>query len=181
MPNRIKLPLIFILSTVCLFVISCNDRTKTPKSGVEITLDIMLAKDETLQLFYKINTDDGYTESLSIEKPVIGSRDFQKVHFALPVGIKPKNIRIDFGDQPGLDSLRLREITISYKRLKLKGDINKIQSWFDFNQNIHYNSTNDYFYLEQALDGLYDPQITGNSTLNKRIVKLFIPDPNDTL
>lgn len=158
---------------------SCNDKTKKEKHSLEATLDVVIYKDEVLQLFYILQTDDGYTEPLSVKTAVKGSPDFQKVNFTLPKGIKPKNIRIDFGEKPGLDSFKMKEITLQYKDLKLMGERSKFQEWFDFNSNITFDSIKNMYYLKPTSDGFYDPQINGNETLNKRIIKLFPPDIDD--
>lgn len=180
MLKRIKRFLYFIQFAVFLFVMGCNDRSSIPPQSLKADVEIMFPKDDTLQLFYKMNADDRYTESLSIKKFIRADSDYQKVHFELPPGIKPKNLRFDFGELPGQDSFRLKEITLSYKKLKLIGNTDKILEWFDLNPNLSYDSANDYFHLTPDGAGAYDPQINGNSTFNKRLVKLFIPDVNDT-
>lgn len=162
-----------------MVILSCNDRSDSKRHSLEATLDIIIYKDEVLQIFYKLKTDDAYLESLSVKQPVTASKDFQKVHFKLPQGIKPKNIRIDFGEKPGLDSFKIRTISFKYKELQLIGDSKKYQKWFELNPNISYDTINDMYRLHPAHNGFYDPQINGNEILNKRLVKLFPPDIND--
>lgn len=170
---------IILIAIISLILFACNDRSTTTNASLEATLEMIVNKDEVLQIFYLLQTDDAYTEEFSVKVPVKASPDFQIVNFILPEGIKPKNIRIDFGENPGLDSFKLKEISFTYKDLKLIGDREKYRDWFEFNANIEYDSLNKIYRLNPTNTGYYDPQINGTETLNKRLIKLFPPDIND--
>lgn len=180
MPNRISS--VFLYGSVVLFlsviIFSCNDRRGYEKYSLGTTVELLIYEDMVLQLFYKLNADDSYSESLSIKKPVSANKDFQKVYFELPSGIIPKNIRIDFGEKPGMDSFRIKEISFKHRDLMLIGDVAKVRTWFDLNTNISYDSIKDIFIVKPNPEGFYDPQFNGNETLSKRLVKLFPPDVN---
>lgn len=167
-----------VLLFISVIIFSCNDRRGYEKYSLEATVEVLIYEDIELQLFYKLNADDSYSESLSIKKPVIANKNFQKVNFVIPSGVIPKNIRIDFGDKPGIDSFRINEISFKHKDLMLIGDVVKIRTWFDLNTNISYDSLKDIFIVKPNAEGFYDPQFNGNETLNKRLVKLFPPDVN---
>src|SRR5690554_7289408 len=80
-----------------LLISSCNQSDRLIRESLIVTLDLEVYKNDTIQLFYILRTDDDYRESLSIKKNIEGKPDLQKVSFQLPETIKPKNIRIDLG------------------------------------------------------------------------------------
>ena len=81
---------IILIAIISLILFACNDRSTTTNASLEATLEMIVNKDEVLQIFYLLQTDDAYTEEFSVKVPVKASPDFQIVNFILPEGIKPK-------------------------------------------------------------------------------------------
>jgi len=162
------LTLIFVFS-------SCNQPDKTIKESLYVSIDLHIYKNDTIQLFYIDETDNSYTESLSIKQFVEGKNELQTLRYKLPIGVKPKNIRIDLGERSNYhDSIQINNISFSYRDLVLDGNNGKYKEWFDFNQNIYWG-TDTLVYKLKVESNFYDPQLNGNKVLNSKLIKLFPP------
>lgn len=157
-------------------LLSCNQSDKIIRESLIVTVDLYIYKNDTIQLFYIEKTDDAYTEELSIKQFAEGKNQLQTLRYEIPSGIKPKNIRIDLGERLNYhDSIKIQNITFKYKDLILDGSNGKYKQWFDPNKNIYFGQ-DSLVYKMNIQDDFYDPQLNGNKTLNKKIVKLFPPD-----
>lgn len=159
-----------------LLMSSCNQSDRLISESLIVTLDLEAHKNDTIQLFYILKTDDGYTESLSIKKQIEGKLGLQKLSFQLPETIKPKNIRIDLGSRSGYqDSIRITSINFRYRDQVLDGNNGLYKKWFIPNSNISV-SRDSLVYILQAKDEVHDPYLEGNELLNAKLIKLFPPD-----
>lgn len=164
---------VFLFVFVLFFLNSCR-RQKENKNEFVATIYLKCHNNNSFQLFYKLITDDRYTEEFSIRKNLNGSANIQKLVFVLPKGIKPKNIRFDLGENEN-DSITITNISFQYKNKIINGALDKYKSWFDFNSNVVANKTGTTYYLIRK-DNIFDPQLNGNRILNAKLVKLFLPD-----
>lgn len=168
-----KLPFAII---VILLVSSCDQSDRIIRESLIVTLDLEVYKTDTIQLFYILKTDDGYTESLSIKKNIEGKPGLQKVSFQLPETIKPKNIRIDLGNYVDYrDSIRITSVSFRYRDQVLEGSNGLYKKWFTPNSNISFGQ-DSLVHILQVKNEVYDPYLKGNEVLNSRLVKLFPPD-----
>lgn len=144
-----------------------------------ITLRMGVYKNDTIQVFYIKKTDDSYSEELSIKQFVEGKDELQTLNYVLPVGVKPKNIRIDFGERANYhDSIRIENVILKYRDLALDGSRGAYKEWFTPNENIYFDS-DTLVYRFQIHNDIFDPQLNGNQLLNTKIIKLFPPDVNE--
>ncbi|MFV0162258.1 hypothetical protein OBK04_01150 [Empedobacter falsenii] len=164
---------------IIFIIIGCRENSVIEESLI-VKLKISVYKDDTLQLFYTLKTDDNYSEKLSIKKFVKGSNYIQNVEFVLPQRIKPKNLRLDFSDNPNYhDSIRLFNISLSYRNNHIITKDGEYRKWFITNENIFFESGDSLLYRFKSSPNSFDPQIVGNELLNKKMVKLFTPDINE--
>lgn len=164
------------LSILFLFtIVSCKNNNNSNKHSVKVLVDLMLLHDDNLQIFYKIKADDDYNELLSIKKTIHGKNEIQTITFELPAGIKPKNFRIDLGENPKmLDSILIKNISFQYKNNLLNGANGEYKKWFDLNSQT-IESVNNWYYLKPHEQN-FDPFLSGNRNLNAVFIKLFPPD-----
>ena len=161
-----------------LIFVSCQKNNKQPASRVTVCLDVELLHNDAIQLYYKMKADDDYNETLSIKKQVKGKKGVQTLLFELPEGVKPKNFRIDLGEEiKELDSVRIENITFQYKERILSGKGGAFTRWFDLNNQIEAGEEGWYYLKPQAQNT--DPFMNGNRLLNAAFVKLFPPDRNE--
>jgi hypothetical protein len=161
--------------TLIFSAFSCNHSSKTITESLQVSIDLQIYKKDTIQLFYITETDNSYTEALSIKQSVEGKDELQTLRYKLPIGVKPKNIRIDLGERSNYhDSIKIENISFRYRDLVLDGNNGKYKNWFDFNQNIYWE-TDTLTYKLKVVDNFYDPILNGNKVLNSKLVKLFTP------
>lgn len=174
----------YFLKSVCLLVlmlgiVSCKKEEKVIAESMTITLRLGVYKNDTIQVFYIKKTDDSYSEELSIKQFVEGKNELQTLNYELPVGVKPKNIRIDLGETANYhDSIRIEDVILKYRDLALDGSRGAYKAWFIPNENIYFDSDTLVHRL-QIHNDIYDPQLNGNQLLNTKIIKLFPPDVNE--
>lgn len=102
------------------------EKTEAPKnvnSNVKITLDMIVPKDDTFQIFYNENGEMDYNGDLSLRVPVKGQEAPQKIEFPLKEEALPTTIRIDFGENPGQGKMTISKVTVKYfdKALEVSG------------------------------------------------------------
>lgn len=171
----------FFLKSYGLFflisgIISCNQSDKIIRESLVVNIELYVYKNDTIQIFYSEKTDDAYTEELSIKKYVEGKNKMQTLRYELPIGVKPKNLRIDLGEQPNYhDSIRIESVSFKYRDLILDGKNGAYKKWFIPNENIYFDK-DTLIYKFRVQGDIYDPQLNGNKTLNSKLVKLFRPD-----
>lgn len=162
---------VVIISGSCL-----REQSGSAASSFEVLIDMVAYKKHSIQLFYVTKSDDSYSEELSLRKNISGNGTPQRLIFSLPVGVKVKNIRIDLGEKDNEnDSIVIKNILFCYKNLQLNGRGGRYKSWFELNENVVQNRDNNVYYLKKS-HGNFDPQLNGNRTLNRQLVKLFPPN-----
>lgn len=157
--------------------LSCNANKAKKEEHFKVSIDLIAYHKSTIQVFYKINADGRYFEALSQKKNIMPGASLQQIVFELPYGVKPKNLRIDLGEQEN-DSIRVENIRLRYKNLELNGNHGVYKSWFAFNPNV-IESRDGLTYHLKRMNHFFDPQLNGNRKLNAKLVKLFPPDINE--
>lgn len=159
-------------------IVSCHKK-EFQKNRFKVAVELISYQDNTIQIFYKSKADDRYYEEYSLAKKIKGSKSLQKLVFELPIGIKPKNIRLDLGENENEnDSIHLVNVSFQYKNLILDGNNGVYKSWFVFNTNVIEGKDSLTYYLKSN-NSVFDPQLNGNRKLNAKLVKLFPPDINE--
>ena len=158
-------------------IVSCYKK-EFRKNRLKVSVELISYRDNTIQIFYKTKADDRYFEKYSLVKKIKGSKSLQNLIFELPIGIKPKNIRLDLGENENEnDSIRLVNVSFHYKNLVVNGNNGIYKSWFIFNPNVIEGKDSLTYHLKRN-NSVFDPQLNGNKKLNTKLVKLFPPDIN---
>lgn len=179
--NQKKNFFLFLLLIFCgQIIVSCRQKNlENEKNYFKASIDLISYKDNTIQLFYKKKADDRYFEEFSLKKRIKGSTFLQHLIFELPYGIRPKNIRIDLGENENEnDSIKIENIRFQYKNCIINGDNGVYKSWFFFNGNLIKGKDSLTFHLKK-INTVFDPQLNGNQILNSKLAKLFPPDINE--
>lgn len=112
--------LIILISTL---FIGCKDdksvdslEVVTPEvvNAFIVTLDVTIKKNDDLSLYYTTDGSIDFSKIAPIWKGVKGSNDSQKVVFTLPEGVKPTQLRIDFGMNKEQEDIILKSVTMDY-------------------------------------------------------------------
>jgi len=125
----LKLRIISIV-VVTLMVFSCkkeinventNDASKTTELVKDdlfrVSFNLNVSKDDNMHLYYTLDGSINFTEENSVWMPVKGSEKDQDVIFALPEGIIPSLLRIDFGygKNESQSPVKLNSFKLSYQ------------------------------------------------------------------
>jgi hypothetical protein len=173
-----KTSLLIMLLFCGQIIISCHKRN-CQKNRLKVSVELISYRDNTIQVFYKTKADDRYFEKYSLVKKIKGSKSSQNLIFELPIGIKPKNIRLDLGENENEnDSIHLVNVSFQYKNRVVDGNNGVYKSWFIFNPNVIEGKDSLTYHLKRK-NSVFDPQLNGNKKLNAKLVKLFPPDINE--
>lgn len=175
-----KLNKILFAFVIAIISISCkNDEKKEDEKKIydqyKITLNAIVKKDDTFQVYYKESSDDKepFVEESSVRVDLKGSEKAQDIIFALPENAYPTYLRLDFGSNKVQPEISVNNFKVSYR-----------DKLFTINGNQFF----DYFIAEKAFvkfdkatakaipfvteDGNYDPMFFSEATLNAEMVKL---------
>lgn len=89
----------------------------------QVEMDAVVLKDDVFQLFYKEYNDEGFSEERMIVAAVTGNTSEQPIRFDIPGGVLPNGLRLDLGDNPKQDPIKLNRLKIGFdqKEYNLKG------------------------------------------------------------
>ncbi|MCG2610365.1 hypothetical protein LZZ90_02445 [Flavobacterium sp. SM15] len=156
--------------------VSCQRKQVKNDASFKTTISLKCSKNNSIQIFYKTVTDDRYYEEFSLRENISASQSLQDLVFEFPQGVKPRNLRIDLGENENEnDSVKVQGITFQYKDRLLDGSRGNYKSWFEFNPNVVAGKDSLTYHLIRK-NNTFDPQLNGNRKLNAKLVKLFPPD-----
>lgn len=173
----------FVLLGVLLSVvsISCKDDKKNevqqdkkmvdPKELFNVELNLIVSKDDSLQLFYKDDSNNDWQDEKSVWAPVKGDVNAQKVQFFLPKDIIPNDLRIDFGNNKNQKSIEVKNFTMKYFNKTFTVKDTMFYQFFQPNEQINWDrkkATANFNYKQ----GIYDPLFFPRETLKGEILKI---------
>lgn len=120
---------------VALLSFSCkNDKAATVVDKPEVasvrddiftvTFDLIVEKDDNMQLYYTVDGSINFDEKDSMWFPVTGKKDAQEVQFKLPEGVIPTSIRVDFGH--GKNELQ-SNVELKSFRMKFNDNVEEVK------------------------------------------------------
>jgi hypothetical protein len=175
-----KQNLIVISSLFALLFVSCKngdekDEKDVIKNRYEITLNAIVKKDDTFQVYFKDSNDDKapFEEKNSVRVDLKGNDLSQDIVFNLPDDRFPTYLRLDFGSNKEQLEIKVNSFKISY--LDKKFVINGTQ-FFDYfipeKAYLNFDKTANKVLPFVTKDGFYDPMFFSESTLNGEMIKL---------
>jgi len=113
---------LFLTLVLAVTIIGCKDESKNQDKTAQetevlpdafrVTLDVVTKKNDDFCVLYtqdgSINFKDGVWQAVK------GSNNSQKVVFTLPEGVKPTQLRIDFGMNKEQEDIILNSVTMDY-------------------------------------------------------------------
>lgn len=173
--NKILLGLLLTITFIACKNEEKQEIKEVKKDIYKLTLNAVVKKDDTFQVFYKDSNDTKapFEETKSVSVNLKGSETAQNIVFDLPEDVYPTELRFDFGFNKEQDEIVVNEFKIEFldKNFIVKGG-----AFFD------------YFIAEKAFvsfdkatstakpiltkDGAYDPMFFSEVTLNGEMIKL---------
>jgi len=148
-----------------LVFISCEKKAFNTTYDIRVSIEVLIQRDDVLQLFYNDSFFNDYNESYSQSKKIAGSPSFQKITFNL--ANHPKRIRIDLGNDSLQSSIRIKNITFFSKNKSITFESDKIARVFEFNEGIDFNPLTQEAKLK-SVNGYYDPFL-----ISKNLIRII--------
>ena len=104
-----KVAKLIILSCI---LFSCNQNQN--KNVLSLSLDTVIKHNDSINVFYTTDNTINFIDKHSFWSKVKGNSKNQTIQIAFPDSIKPKQIRIDFGNNINNQEIVLNKICISY-------------------------------------------------------------------
>lgn len=170
---------IFLLISLLAFTIfSCKDESKdvekveSKPQTFDVTLNMVVPKDDKFQLFYTDESVVDFDEKKSIWIDVKGSDSPQDIIFQLPPDEIPSNIRIDLGTNETQSPMKLNSFEMSYfsKSFTLKDSL--ILSHFVIGEQLMYDKKTSILTPNKGKAEVYDPLLYPQSIIKDEIIKL---------
>ena len=166
---------VLILSIITLF--SCKEKAEKiedPKViTFDVTLDVIVPKDDMLIVHYLEAKDDWFTGDKSVWVKVSGSEQEQKCTFSLPEGILPKDVRLDISSEKEQQKITLNSVTLSYNGNQFLIQKQDIDKYFVGNEFIKFDAKTNIASLSNVNNN-FDPFFNSRPILYPEFQKLVI-------
>lgn len=164
------------LLTLTLFL-SCKDEKKEEVkapvlNNIQISLDLIIKKDDSLQLFYKDEAIPAFNEENSIITPVKGSSERQEIIFNLPEEITPSELRFDIGNKEGQSPVVINNFKMQYKDVVYDSK-DSTMLYFLPNNQLKYDAATKTLTYNKVENEPYDPFIYSTELLKKQVANLY--------
>ena len=182
-----KLKTILLSTFIVMSLLACNkkeaseakdidtsvEKIEEDKELFKVTLNAIVTKDDTFQLYYMEDDSKPYDEKNSIYVDVKGSTSPQDIIFRLPKDELPYFLRLDFGINKNQSEITVKNFKIDYfdKTLEFKDGL--FFNYFVVNEDTMKKDTLKSSVIPFVLkDGGYDPMSYSELGLEKEIQKL---------
>lgn len=174
MKNRI-----FIATIALISLTSCkNDKSEVaePKAPVEtfkVGIDLVIKKDDSLQLYYKDASMTDWVFNKCVTKTVKGSENPQEVVFDLPEDVLPTELRFDMGSNKAQDEVQIKSFRMKYFEKTFVAKDTLFFQYFYPNEQIDYNRAKAIAKPIVKEGTTYDPIFMSRQVLTPEINKLI--------
>lgn len=174
--NRIIVGLLLALTFIACKTEEKKEEVKeVEKNQYKITLNAVVKKDDTFQIYYKESNDDKapFEEVNSVRVDLKGSETAQDIVFDLPADAYPTYLRVDFGSNKEQSEITVNEFKVAFhdKVFSVKG-----AQFFDYfiaeKAFVNYDKATSKAMPFVTADGNYDPMFFSEATFNGEMVKL---------
>jgi hypothetical protein len=182
---KLKNVLVSLLVTVTLF--SCKNEGKSEtkeeattiekpsvnKNVFSVTLNAIVRKDDSFQIFYKENENDAFEEKNSMYVEFKGSENAQDIIFNLPEDVLPNYLRLDLGVNKEQEQIKINKLKFNYfsKNFEIKGK--DYLTYFYLNEATTKIDTSGVITPILGKDGGYDPMSASSEGLRLQIESLL--------
>ncbi len=178
--------IVLVFAVVLIAVFSCKSEKKETTTITEVEevkkkekrpdnvivkIQVEYLEDDHIQLFY-IEELEGktFTGKNSFKKEIIGKQGIQEVIFEFPKEIYPERLRIDFGSNSNLGTIKIEKILISREDNIIVINQNNFQQFFSLGANI--STSDNYQFNLEIENNHYDPHMMSRLLLNNELIYL---------
>ncbi|MDQ7959310.1 MULTISPECIES: hypothetical protein [Flavobacterium] len=179
-----KISSIFASLLLTVFLFSCKNETKEQNQEAvvkeekkelneelfTITMNAVVKKDDTFQVFYKDEEKGQFLEDHSVHTTFKGSDVAQDIQFVLPKGIVPNYLRFDFGVNKEQSEIVINSVKLDYLGQNFTINNKELANFISFNsETLKFNQEKGSIEPFVSKDGTYDPMSFTAQTLYEKI------------
>jgi hypothetical protein len=171
---------IIIIITLIFTFFSCKNENKnvdnpqlSTKDFFKVSLDLIIKKDDSLQLFYLENDMVDYDGNKMVLAVVKGSDNNQEVNFVLPENVLPTQIRIDIGSNKNQEIIEFKKFGMNYLNKSFSVNDTLIYQYFQPNEQVEWNRKNASAKTIVKEGVFYDPGMSGREVLIDELKKII--------
>ena len=152
-----------------------SEKEKTGNSdskGLVIILEGVFPTNDIYQLFY--SNSNTFSEDKSVRVPIYGQTVMQTVAIELPEGVKPQNLRLDYGANIEQTGISIKNVEFLYNDNKFNINHEDFYGkYFRDGQGTSFNPIKLTIELKPNADGNFDPYALSTEELKKSLNKIY--------
>lgn len=168
--------LFFVLSAMFVACKGDNNQekeVKVKKPVFNIALDLLIKKDDSLQVFYCEDGDEEFHGAKTVWSSVKGNEDFQEILFSLPEDVLPTKLRIDVSNNKNQDPIEVKGITLKYIDKTFQAKDTMFFQYFIPNDQIDWDRKKAVAKFKLKEGEVFDPQFGSRDVLETELVKMI--------
>jgi hypothetical protein len=172
----------FIIALLGLISFSCkNEDSKKkeieakkvdPKELFKVSLDLIISKDDSLQIFYREAGMEDYDGSKTVFAAVKGSNLTQQVEFVLPENVLPSKLRIDLGNNKEQLPVEIKNFTMKYMDKIFQAKDTMFFQYFIPNDQIEWDRKKAVAKIKAKPNTFYDPGFLSRDVMDEELIKI---------
>lgn len=174
-----KSVILFSLVFMSMFF-SCKDDSKIEEKVVvqnkpvfKIALDLVIKKDDSLQVFYCENGENEINGANTVWSSVKGNNNSQQVIFNLPEDVFPTKLRIDLSKNKDQDEIEIKGFTINYDEKSFSVKDTMFYQYFIPNEQIDWDRKKAIAKFKSKEGEFFDPQFGSRELMEAELQKFY--------
>lgn len=146
---------------------------KSTGSGLKITFNAVVEKDDSFQIFFNEDGSEAFTGEQMVDIKIKGNKAPQDIEFLLPDEAYPLNLRFDIGSNKDLKEVKFNSFKVDYKGKSFGAEGGKFFKYFYPNEQVVCDTINSIAKTVGKEGKDYDPIIGGTLHLRNELQKFY--------
>jgi hypothetical protein len=168
---------------VCLLSLSIGCKDEKPaqedienskEETFKVSLNLVISKDDSLQVFYTEDLDGIYEDQNSVWAVVKGSEQEQVATFDLPEDVIPSQLRIDLGQNRDQKEVAIKSFKMEYLGAKFEVKDTMFYQYFQPVNQIDWDRKKAVAKITSTAEQKHDPSFYPRETLKESINNLIM-------
>lgn len=143
------------------------------KPAYKIALDLLIKKDDSLQIFYCENGEMEFNGAKTVWSSVKGNENVQQVVFDLPEDVFPTKLRIDLSKNKNQDPIAIKGFSINFEDKNFQVKDTMFFQYFIPNDQIDWDRKAAVAKFKIKEGETFDPQFGSRETMEIELQKLM--------
>lgn len=175
---------------VCLLSLSigCKDEKPAQEDNkiikeeiFKVSMNLIVPKDDSLQVFYSEDLEGTYEEKNSVWAVVKGSDQEQVANFDLPPDVVPAHLRIDLGQNRDQKEIAIKSFKMEYLGAKFEVKDTMFFQYFQPVNQIDWDRKNAVAKITSINGQKHDPSFNPRETLKESINNLIMSNNTENI